>query len=514
MSEEKIKTITLREHEYLYLGSGENDLEPEDFDELKAYIEKLDAQEDAVKQSGDTESNKYKPPLKVLNKKMKALKYVGAILTEQGTQIEILPKIDLGGDDKSEDDNNIGEVADKDNSQSTDRDKTQKEEEKINDKTRDIFMRMLQVYLGRHHRQFDRGIWGNSRFPLLEAFMAVFLAEVSILVRRGLARSYIPHEENLTCLKGKLDFSNHIRHNLFHKERFYVRYDEFSIDRPINRVIKKALREVSRVSQNSENYRRAGQLLNYFEEVSSPRDWRHEVKISSMDRSVKYKAYEESFEWAKLILQNFSPDNREGERKTIALLFPMEAVFEKYIEYILDKGFRTLAPNWNFKSQSKEHKIMGGYENNVSFAINPDLLAIDENNHRCVILDTKWKRINQDNTKNKYDISQSDIYQLYSYGKVYQRKDKDARETSLVLLYPQNTRFTKVIDFSEDGMKSSRHENSLDRADSLNLKLFPIDLSGLTQKDSNKLEEAEQEIAANIIKECIPGLKASDKKVG
>ena len=474
------KKITLLEYDKLFCRKAEevaikNSLPEKEFNELKNYLLDYPTEDD-------------KPPLAVKGDYLKATNYVGAILTEEGTQIEILPKIDLGSGSESA----SGESTDK--------------EEYGKEKTRDIFMHMLCTYLGKHHRQFDSGAWGKASLPLLEAFMAVFLQDVSTVVRRGLARAYIPHEENLTCLKGKLDFSNHIRHNLFHKERFYVRYDEFSIDRPINRVLKKALRAVSKVTQDQDNYRRASQLLNYFEEVRETRDWRHEVKISSMDRSVKFKAYEHSFEWAKLILRNFSPDNWQGERNTISLLFPMERIFEYYIHHILEKGFRSFAPNWTLTGQSTKHKVMGEVESggrNVSFTIQPDLVAIDKNNNRCVILDTKWKRINTNN-KN-YDISQSDIYQLYSYGKTYQRKDENGKDTSLALLYPHNDKFTKVINFDEDATEPSRHKDSLDNANSFNLKVFPIDLSPLAQAETKGIDKVEQEIAEAIISECIPG---------
>lgn len=475
MVDKDYRTITLREHGYLEVGDGKhNTLSAEEFDELKGYIQKIDALEGEGKE-GD---KKYKAPFKILDTRMKALNYVGAILTSKGTNIEILPKIDLGKDDDSKD-----SIAD----------------------TKRIFIHMLKVYLGRHHRQFDTGVWGNPELPLLEVFITVFLQEVSHLVRRGLARAYIPHEENLTCLKGKLDFTNHIKHNLFHKERFYVNYDEFSIDRPINRVIKQALMQVSKVSNHPDNYRRAKQLLNYFDDVSNTRDWKHEVKISNIDRSVSFKSYTESFTWAQLILQNFSPDNWKGNKETIALLFPMEMIFEGYISHILEEGIRSRASHWSFSRQNTTHKIMSEDNGGVTFTIKPDLLVADKNNQRSVILDTKWKRIDGDNTNDKYGISQGDIYQLYSYGKVYQRKDENAKHTSLVLLYPQNDNFSKVIELREDGHQSLRHDKSLDKAESLSLKIFPIDLSGLADKNSAKIKEAEMQIARGIIEECIPG---------
>ncbi len=478
------KKITLIEYDELFCHGNKkadenNSLPEEEFDGLKNYILDYPTEDD-------------KPPLAVKGDHLKATNYVGAILTEEGTQIEILPKIDLGSGSES-----AGEESAND-------------EEERKEKIREIFIQMVCTYLYSepplNRRQFNRGAWGKASLPLLDVFMDIFLQNVSTVVQRGLARAYIPYEENLTCLKGKLDFSNHIRHNLFHKERFYVRYDEFSIDRPINRVLKKALRTVRKVAKNQDNYRRASQLLNYFEEVRETRDWRHEVKISSMDRSVKFEAYEHSFEWAKLILRNFSPDNWEGERKTISLLFPMEKVFEYYITQILKKSFRS--STWHLEAQNDTHQVMAKNDidnKNISFTIKPDLVAIDKKNNHCVILDAKWKIIGNVNNDKGYSIKITDIYQLYSYGKTYQRKDENGKYTSLALLYPRNKNFANVINFDEDATEPSRHKDSLDNANSLNLKVFPIDLSPLAQAETKGIEKVEQEIAETIISECITG---------
>ena len=449
-------TIILVEHDKLYREDApgadkDKSLKHKEFEGLKNYL-----------LSRSDENGK--APLLVRENYLKATNYVGAIITDEGTRIEIFPKIDFAGGKGEEKDPN-GDP-----------------KERVR-----ILIEMLRPYLGGHHRQFEKGTWENEELPLLEAFIQLFLRDVQSIVHRGLARTYIRHEDNIPCLKGKLDFTNHLRYNLFHKERFYVTFDEFSIDRPINRVIKRALREVIKIAKFPANYKMASQLLAYFEEVKDPRDWRHEVKISKTDRNVNSTAYEDAFSLAQLILRELSPDNWSGERRTISLLFPMEKVFECYVAAKLRE---IVSRDVEVKEQDSKYKVMEEVEGGESFTIKPDIVV--RYREYCVILDTKWKTLDSqsDNQSNKYGISQSDIYQLYSYAKVYEKKEANRDKISLVLLYPRSEIFPDTREFAEDAnTKRDKHN--------LSLKIVPVDIKGLTSKDGADRRVAE----GNLLKQ-------------
>ena len=54
-----------------------------------------------------------------------------------------------------------------------------------------------------------------------------------------------------------------------------------------------------------------------------------------------------------------------------------------------------------------------------------------------IVLDTKWKIV--DNQKNNYGLLQSDLYQIYAYGKKYNSND-------IYLIYPKSKNFKFSID--------------------------------------------------------------------
>jgi len=141
-----------------------------------------------------------------------------------------------------------------------------------------------------------------------------------------------------------------------------------------------------------------------------------------IDRTAK--DYEILMQWSKVFLMNQSFTTFSGSTVSRALLFPMESVYESYVAQQMKK---IMGPaGWSVRSQDKGHYLFT--EPRGQFALRPDIVL--ERDGRKIIMDTKWKRLN-DNERANYGISQGDMYQMYAYSKKY-----DTRE--IWLLYPIN----------------------------------------------------------------------------
>ena len=87
------------------------------------------------------------------------------------------------------------------------------------------------------------------------------------------------------------------------------------------------------------------------------------------------------------------------------------------------------------------------HEGRPWFTLVPDFLLT--HGDRTMVLDTKWKRIDQrlGNAADKYGLSQTDFYQMYAYGQRYLSGDGE-----IVLLYPRTSTFDlplPVFEFSD-----------------------------------------------------------------
>jgi len=366
--------------------------------------------------------------------------YVGVIETRDHTSIEILPKIFI---ENSSD-------------------------EKI--ETRKVFLRMLRHLRNSPFKSIDRAQLKTARFPILEIFIHTFLIELEVLIKRGIRKHYVNMNENVKFLKGSLDFSKQIQYNLIHKERFFVNYDEFSSDIPQNRIIKSCLIFLSKKSRSPKNKIKISNYLSLFDEINESK---HIIKdfIAIQDSNRLFTHYDQVLQWAKVFLKGESFTNFKGSNLNKAILFPMERIFEDYIGH----GFKKYWSNFDISLQDRGKALVDSHRGASKFNLRPDIVAKSQD--RKIVLDTKWKLIDQERANKNYGISQSDMYQLFAYGKKYDdRKDVNLE---LVLLYPRHTSFMTPLAYFE-------------YEDNLLLKVIPVKLNC-------SLEETVEGIINNLL---------------
>ena len=400
-------TKVVREHDDLTaerIGLGQ--------DEIK------DMKEFALEHQRDDLGN-YRPVLHVRNGKLFAGNYVGIIETRKGTVLEILPKVDLAESAETE-------------------------------KTKRVFFDMLRTWRGfKSQAVFNESqINAVRRFNMLEVFVHLFLNNLVTLTQRGLARNYQPLEENLPCLRGRILFPQHIRENASNRASFYVGYDEFSANRPANRLIHSTINRLTGTVRQPRNQQLLHQLRIGFSDIplsARPQsDWdRHRV-----DRTIQH--YDAVMQWVGLFLFNRGLTTFSGKHVNQALLFPMWEIFEDFVA----ASFRRHGKNLSVRQQGPM-KPLASRGNAGVFYMKPDI-SLMSGGKAEFILDTKWKRINAEDGDLKRGVNQADMYQMFVYGKKY-----GCRKVALV--YPKTDQFDKPLYYKFD--------------DQLSLTCFPFDVT-------------------------------------
>jgi 5-methylcytosine-specific restriction enzyme subunit McrC len=271
--------------------------------------------------------------------------------------------------------------------------------------------------------------------PIFELVMRCYLEQVTTIVRKGIARTYVTQQDNLVFLRGKLQMTEHIRRNSYNATRAFCEFDEYEADRPINRLIKGALTIVSKLSRDATNQQRCRELLFWFDGVPGSVDPRTDLQRMQRDRLVQH--YAPAMPLCKLILFGLNPLTQQGENQVISMLFPMETVFESFVAAKLSSQF----PDWRISTQATGKALIDEHLNRRMFNLKPDLKFVRANTH--VIGDTKWKLINESNRSDKYGISQADIYQLFGYTKKYLNNQV---KKEVLLIYPASDTFTEPLD--------------------------------------------------------------------
>ncbi|KJF92279.1 McrC family protein [Photobacterium angustum] len=334
--------------------------------------------------------------------------YVGVLFTPTGEHIEVLPKTGRKSIDSSQ--------------------------AVIN--SRQMLLMMLQHLGSFRYVSSNQGHIATKQMPLLEVFIDQFLQSVNILVKRGLKSDYVTQEDNLFYQKGKLKVSQQIRYNMINKQKFYVEYDEYLINRPANRLIKTALLKLVKYTRLAANQKLLRELQFAFADVPKSKSLIQDISALKLDRGML--DYHSPIAWAKLILDGFSPLSMKGDNSALSLLFPMEAVFESYVASVLRKQ---LSYEVELITQASS-KYLVTHKSRNQFQLKPDLL-ISKPDNSLIVLDTKWKIL--DLEAHHYGITQSDLYQMLAYGHKYLNGSGE-----LYLIYPEHEGFTQPIEHSFD----------------------------------------------------------------
>jgi len=334
---------------------------------------------------------------------VRLMSYVGVIRSPDGFQLEVLPK--------------IGKTA------------PQPEQ------ARALLLEMLRCLAGFRFIQTDRAALATAKIPLLEVFVGEFLSAMEHLVKRGVRSDYVQQQDSLHALRGKLLISQHLRANLVRKDRFYTEHEEYTLDRPVNRLLHLALLRVMSWSLNTNNQKRARELSFIFSNVPLPSSQQADLQRMRVGRGMEH--YRQAVAWMRLILNEQSPLTGIGQCSAFSLLFPMEAVFEAYVGKHLS---RQLREPYRLRTQARSFSLVKHREKNW-FRLKPDFL-VDKNATTELVLDTKWKLLDSalDDGSNKYGLSQGDFYQLFAYGENYLNGQGD-----VVLIYPKTDTFQNAL---------------------------------------------------------------------
>lgn len=357
--------------------------------------------------------------------------YVGLIQMQNGFQVQVLPKIAFG-----------------------------ENEDIDNTNTKKIFLKMLRSMKDFPSKVINDASIRVDRMNLYEIFINMYLQEVRQLVKHGIKSAYVQQEDNLRYYKGKLQVSKHIKENIAHGERFYVAYDEFHPNRVENKLVKATLLKLQKLTGSTENFKEISQLLMAFEWVEPSFNYQNDFLKVSIDRNMN--DYKMLMQWSKVFLMNKSFTTFSGKNQSRALLFPMESVYESYVAQNIKK---VMEPDgWNVSTQDKGHYLF--MEPRKQFSLRPDIVL--EKDGRVVVMDTKWKKL-IDNERKNYGISQADMYQMYAYSKKYETPE-------IWLLYPIN-----------DEMREHA-EIRFDSGDGTTVNIFFVDLSKMEESLINLKE--------------------------
>ena len=261
-----------------------------------------------------------------------------------------------------------------------------------------------------------------------------FLSVVRAIVQGGLKKDYIQREENLKKVKGHISVLRHERTNVLRKrpDKVFCRYQEYSVDIPENRLLKKALyfvRQLLQTLPHSESRssleHTLNQCLSAFAHVSDEIEiW----ELKHLKHQKLFRTYSEAIRLAQLILRRYDyslTNIQSSEEDCPVFWLDMPLLYEHYVLGLLREAYGN-----QIRYQEPGHT---GY---------PDFICLDPR----LVMDTKY--IPSLGSKSK--ISSDIIQQLSGYARDRKLFKKCHTEhIPCLVIYPEEG--TETNPFLRDG---------------------------------------------------------------
>lgn len=276
--------------------------------------------------------------------------------------------------------------------------------------------RMLEVAYRLRELEFPGMIDCGSLEEVFERLAHVLARRVLARGRRGFHREYVPQEDRLPYVRGRLDLSRSLRAPW--EVSLDCHYQEHTADVEDNQILAWTLSRIARSSacSRSEVVSTVGRAFRSLQGIATS------VPLSSGACSDRLYTrlnddYRPLHALCRFFLENTGPTHETGDRQALPFLVNMNRLFEMFVAEWL-----TACLPAGLELRAQEEVAMGS---GVSFSID-GVLYDRETRQPLLVLDTKYKDASSPST--------ADVAQVVAYAEA-----KGCRDA--VLVYPVRTAF-------------------------------------------------------------------------
>lgn len=271
----------------------------------------------------------------------------------------------------------------------------------------------------------------TEQFDNVGELCAAILAKgVSIQLKRGLGKEYIPQTEALSSLRGKIDIAESVKTQSMLRKQLVCAYDEFTVNSYMNRIIKSTMELLIRSKIRPVQKKELRKLLVFFGDVES-------LDVREINWKLQYNRNNQSYRMlinvCYLVVKGLLQSNSAGATKLMDFLDEqrMCRLYEKFIlEYY-----------------RKEHPEIKANASQIPWQLDDDfgtMLPVMQSDimlskgSTTLIIDAKYY---SRTTQSQYGVNtlhSGNLYQIFTYVKNKDAEYGDEPHTvSGMLLYAQ-----------------------------------------------------------------------------
>jgi len=278
-------------------------------------------------------------------------------------------------------------------------------------------------------------VHGIESSNLYDLFAKVLANGLNHLFKRGIGRDYVEESEDLRCLRGKLDFSETLKRNLFIKARAHCIHDEFSYNVLHNQILKSTLRQLIFVDKLDSDLK--NELAGLHRKLHDIDDIQlSSIVFSRIQLNQNNAFYDFLLRICALIYDNLLVSEGSGKSK-FRDFFEDERQMASLFEEFVRNFYRLEAAGCRVSSEEISWDAIPLDEKSTSYLPKMKTDISIERNGSKMIIDTKYYK--QTLEKSRYEketIRSAHLYQLFSYLQNLEAKGGINRFCAGTLIYP------------------------------------------------------------------------------
>lgn len=254
------------------------------------------------------------------------------------------------------------------------------------------------------------------------------------LLKRGLDRGYVLHEEETGQIRGKINITTTLSKHFFSQPRVDCQFDELSHDVLHNQILKSTIKLLLRCEDlNKEIREQLKQLHHRLHDITDIALSKRCFRLVQLNRNNYF--YDFLLRVCELVMDNMLITEERGKSRFRDFLKDekaMRTLFEKFV-----KNF--------YKREQNEYKV-------TSERIYWDATSADELSERAlpsmltdvsltsddrkIVIDTKYYKAALQKYYDKESIQSANLYQMFSYVMNLESRGGTDSECEGILLYP------------------------------------------------------------------------------
>ena len=239
---------------------------------------------------------------------------------------------------------------------------------------------------------------------------AILIRGISYQLKRSLGREYISETDTISAIRGKIEITESIKNQSMIRSQMVCTYDEFSVDSPLNRIIKSTVILLLKADITTQRKKDLRKLMVYFADVSL-------VDVHSINWAVNYNRNNQTYRLlitiCHLVVKGLLQTKSDGSVKMMDFI-DEQRMCRLYEKFILEYYRKHYYPQIKASASQIDWALDDGLGTMLPTMQSDIMLSCKD---KTLIIDAKYYA---HTTQGQYDVHtlhSNNLYQIFTYVK-------------------------------------------------------------------------------------------------